>query len=145
MNKDDMVRESLAYLKRKHRKGMSLGTSRETGAYLCLHAANREQEVFTVLFLNTRNQIIACEDMFHGTIDGTSVHPREVAKRALHHNAAALILCHNHPSGILEPSQADRAITKKLKEALALVDVRVLDHFVIGHGEWYSFADKGLI
>ena len=94
-----------------------------------------EQEVFLCLFLDSRHAVIACEEMFHGTIDGASVYPREVVKRALKHNAAALILAHNHPSGVAEPSQADVRITGRLREALALVDVRVLDHMVVGDAD----------
>ena len=87
--------------------------------------------------------MIKFEELFTGTIDGASVHPREVVKRALHHNAAALIFAHNHPSGVAEPSQADRNITERLKSSLALVDIRVLDHFIIGDGEAVSFAERG--
>ncbi len=90
-------------------------------------------------------RIIQLEELFRGTIDGASVCPREVVKRALHHNAAAIIFAHNHPSGIAEPSQADRKITEKLQQALELLDIRVLDHFIIGDGQPYSFAEHGLI
>jgi DNA repair protein RadC len=89
--------------------------------------------------------VIGFEELFGGTIDGASVHPREVVKRALHHNAAAVIFAHNHPSGVAEPSHADRAITIRLRDALALVDVRVLDHFVVGDSEVVSFAERGLL
>jgi DNA repair protein RadC len=89
--------------------------------------------------------VLAFEELFHGTIDGASVHPRQIVKRALFHNAAALILAHNHPSGVAEPSRADEQITLRLKEALALVDIRVLDHFIIGDGEVISFAERGLL
>jgi len=102
-------------------------------------------EVFACLFLDNRHRMIEFEELFRGTIDGASVHPREVVRRALHHNAAALILAHNHPSGVTEPSRADRQLTRRLTDALALVDIRVLDHIVVGEGEGVSFAERGLI
>jgi DNA repair protein RadC len=103
-----------------------------------------ERECFACLFLNNQHQMIDCEVLFQGTIDSASVYPREVAKRALHHNAAAVIFAHNHPSGVAEPSQADRMITEKLQQVLQLFDIRVLDHFIIG-SDVYSFAEHGLI
>jgi DNA repair protein RadC len=106
---------------------------------------NYPYEVFACLFLDTRHRVIAYEELFNGTIDGSSVHPREVVRRALHHNCAAVILAHNHPSGVCEPSHADKAITKRLQDALALVDVRVLDHFIVGDASPYSFAETGLL
>jgi DNA repair protein RadC len=102
-------------------------------------------EVFACLFLDNRHRVIVFEELFRGTIDGASVHPREVVKRALEHNAAALILAHNHPSGIAEPSEADRRITRRLLEALALVDIRLLDHFIVAEGEPVSLAERGLL
>ncbi|MEO1767170.1 RadC family protein [Thiobacter aerophilum] len=113
--------------------------------YLRLRLGPREHEVFAVLFLDAQNRVIAFEELFRGTLKETSVYPREVVKRALHHNAAAVILAHNHPSGVAEPSQADQALTRALKEALALVDVRVLDHFVVAAGGGVSFAQRGLL
>jgi DNA repair protein RadC len=101
--------------------------------------------VFAVLFLDTHHRAISYEELFHGTIDGASVHPREVVNAALRHNAAAVILSHNHPSGVAEPSEADRRITQRLKDALALVDVRVLDHFVVATEGSVSFAERGLL
>ena len=101
-------------------------------------------EIFAVLFLDQRHRVIKFEEMFQGTIDGANVYPREVVKKALHHNAAAVILAHNHPSGVAEPSQSDERITQRLKDALALVDIRVLDHFVIGD-DIVSFAERGLL
>ncbi|MFZ2207243.1 MAG: DNA repair protein RadC, partial [Porticoccaceae bacterium] len=103
------------------------------------------REIFVVLFLDTRHRLIATEDLFQGTIDGASVHPREVVRRALFHNAAAVIVGHNHPSGVAEPSADDRRITARLREALALVDVRLLDHFVVGAGQVVSLAERGLL
>ena len=116
-----------------------------TRAYLSAHLRGYSYEVFACLFLDNKHRIIELEELFRGTIDGASVYPREVTKRALHHNAAAVIFAHNHPSGIAEPSQADRLITDKLKQALSLFDIRVLDHFIIGDGMPFSFAEHGLI
>ncbi len=113
--------------------------------YLRLVLGGRQQEVFMVLFLDAQHRLIASEELFHGTLTQTSVYPREVVKRALIHNAAAVMLSHNHPSGLAEPSSADRMLTDALKQALGLVDVRVLDHIVIGEQEALSFAERGLI
>lgn len=100
-------------------------------------------EVFACLFMDTKHRVLAFEVLFYGTIDGASVYPRQVVKRALAHNAAALILTHNHPSGVSEPSQADKILTERLKEALALIDVRILDHFIVGDGEPLSMVEHG--
>jgi DNA repair protein RadC len=116
-----------------------------TQRYLKAQLRGYPHEVFACLFLDNRHRVIAFEELFRGTIDSASVHPREVVKRALAHNAAALILAHNHPSGVAEPSQADRHLTRQLTEALALVEVRVLDHVVVGDGEAISFAALDLI
>ena len=113
--------------------------------YLQLHLAARPHEVFAVLFLDAQHKLIALEELFRGTLTQTSVYPREVALRALHHHAAAVILAHNHPSDTAEPSRADQALTQTLKSALALVDVRVLDHFVVTRGGIVSFAERGLL
>ena len=111
--------------------------------YLQIQLAEREQEVFSVMFLNTRHQLIEFQEMFYGSIDGASVHPREVVKAALKVNAAACIFAHNHPSGVAEPSQADISITGRLKSALALVDIRVLDHIIVTVDECVSLAQRG--
>jgi DNA repair protein RadC len=124
---------------------ISLTSPARTRAFLQEQLGGREHEVFCVLFLDNRHRCIAFEEMFRGTIDGASVYPREVVKRTLEHNAAAVILSHCHPSGVPEPSQADELITARLKEALALVDVRVLDHVIVGAGSCVSFAEKGLL
>lgn len=116
----------------------------DSKAYAKLQLAEYEHEVFACMFMDNRHHIISFEKMFRGTIDGATVHPREVVKSALLHNAAAVIFVHNHPSGIAEPSQADQTITNRLKEALSLVDVRVLDHLVVG-SDVVSFAERGLI
>jgi len=113
--------------------------------YLQLEIAHREQEVFMVLFLDAQHQLIAAEELFRGTLAQTSVYPREVVKRALALNAAAVVLAHNHPSGCAEPSQADAQLTQVLRQALALVDVRVLDHFVVTRGSVTSLAERGLV
>ena len=112
--------------------------------YVKLQLARYEHEVFACLWLDNRNRVINFNKLFRGTIDGASVYPREVVKAALKHNAAAVIFAHNHPSGVAEPSQADEAITRRLKEALSLIDVRVLDHLVVG-SEVISFAERGLL
>jgi DNA repair protein RadC len=126
------------------KRGDVLTSPEATRGYLIVRLRDIPYEVFTCLFLDNRHRVIAYEELFRGTLDGASVHPREVVKRALHHNAAAVIFAHNHPSGVAEPSQADERITQRLKEALALVDIRVLDHMVIGD-EVVSFAERGLI
>ena len=113
--------------------------------YLQLHLAAKEHEVFAVLFLDAQNRLIEMEELFRGTLTQTSVYPREVVLRALKHNAAAVVLAHNHPSGTVQPSRADEALTQTLKAALALVDVRVLDHIVVAQGEALSMAEKGLL
>ena len=113
--------------------------------YLVLKLGSLTKEVFLVLFLDTQNRLVATEEMFAGTLTQTSVYPREVVKRALHHNAASVIFAHNHPSGIAQQSQADELLTKQLKQALALVDVRVLDHFIVAGNNTLSFSEKGLL
>jgi len=113
--------------------------------YLQLHLANKQHECFAVLFLDNQHRLVALEEMFRGTLSQTSVYPREVVLRALHHHAAAVVLAHNHPSGSVEPSHADGALTRVLKAALALVDVRVLDHVIVAPGLSLSMAEKGLV
>jgi DNA repair protein RadC len=113
--------------------------------YLRLNLAPLQYEAFWVVFLNAQNQVIAAEEMFRGTLSQTSVYPREVVKRALSHNAAAILLAHNHPSGTPEPSHADEALTRCLKNACALIDVKVLDHFIVTAAKVTSFAECGLI
>ena len=113
--------------------------------YLQLHLSARSHEVFAVLFLDVQNRLLALEELFRGTLTQTSVYPREVVLRALHHHAAAVVLAHNHPSGSVQPSRADEALTQTLIAALALVDVRVLDHVIVGAGETLSMAERGLM
>lgn len=129
----------------KHRAGSVLCSPEATRNYLRLRMADYRHEVFGCLLLDNRHRVIALHEMFQGTIDGASVYPRVVVQHAMEANAAALVLFHNHPSGVAEPSMADEALTKRLKEALALVDVRVIDHFVISAGESVSFAERGLL
>lgn len=126
-------------------RGAPLESPLATEQYLKSVLRDQPHEVFACLFLDTRHRVIAFEELFHGTIDGATVYPRVVAEKALGHGAAALIVAHNHPSGISEPSLADQAITRRLKEALALLDIRLLDHFVIGDGAPVSMAARGLI
>jgi DNA repair protein RadC len=113
--------------------------------YLRLKLQNLSREVFVVIFVDAQNRVLALEELFAGTLTQTSVYPREVVKQALAHNAAAVIFAHNHPSGVAEPSQADEDLTRVLRQALALIDVRVLDHFVVGRGGAMSFAERGLL
>lgn len=125
--------------------GDALSSPRTVRDYLRLLLGVRQQEVFLVIFLDSQHRVLVAEEMFHGTLTQTSVYPREVVKRALAHNAAAVILAHNHPSGVAEPSEADRLLTDALKQACSLVDVQVLDHFVVTAGETLSFAERGML
>ncbi|APQ12688.1 hypothetical protein NS274_14905 [Pseudomonas oryzihabitans] len=125
------------------RRDSALESPQQVRDYLKARLRHEPHEIFGCLFLDTRHRVLAFEALFHGTIDGASVYPRQVVKRALAHNAAAVILTHNHPSGVAEPSQADRLLTTRLKEALGFVDVRVLDHFIVGDGEPLSMAEYG--
>jgi DNA repair protein RadC len=122
-----------------------LGSPSQVRDYLCLKLGSLHREVFMVLFLDAQNRVLAQEEMFSGTLTQTSVYPREVVKRALHYNAASVIFAHNHPSGVAEQSRADELLTTALKQALALVDVRVLDHFVVAGNTTLSFAERGLL
>jgi DNA repair protein RadC len=126
-------------------RGQALESPRETMGYLQACLRDRPYEVFCCLFLDNRHRVIAFEELFRGSLSGTAVYPRELVKRALAINAAAVILVHNHPSGVAEPSRADEALTSHVKEALALVDIRVLDHVVVGDGESVSFSERGLL
>lgn len=143
-DEDDVIFEALQIYNRYFSRGEALTDPDKAKDCIKMKLAPLEHEVFLCVFLDNQHKVIACEELFRGTIDGASVYPREVVKTALRHNAAALIFAHNHPSGISEPSQADRVITEKLKTALALIDIRVLDHFVVGESV-YSFAEHGLL
>jgi DNA repair protein RadC len=142
---DEIMTGARQALRSRVRTGTVLSSPRMTANYLTARLAQHPYEVFTLIYLDNRHRLIACEDLFRGTIDGATVHPREVVKEALKHNAAAVILAHNHPSGVAEPSQADEQITRRLREALALVDIRVLDHVVVAGGDTTSFAERGLL
>ncbi len=125
--------------------GVNLSSPVSVRDFLRLQLQNRQVEVFVGIFMDAQNRVIEVEELFSGTLTQTSVFPREVVRRALHHNAAGMIFAHNHPSGVAEPSHADETLTQALKQALALVDVRVLDHFIIGKGATLSFAERGLL
>jgi DNA repair protein RadC len=133
------------HLREQLDRGDAITSPEDTRRYIAAHLRDRRQEVFACLFLDNRHRVIRFEELFYGTIDGAGVHPREVVKRALAHNCAALILAHNHPSGVAEPSAADRHITERLQAALSLVDVRVLDHIIVGDGPPVSMAERGLL
>lgn len=133
------------HFKEMLQRGEALTSPEITRFYLSAQLRGYSYEVFACLFLDNQHRVIQLDELFRGTVDGASVYPREVAKQALRHNAAAVIFAHNHPSGVSEPSQADKQITEKLKQALALFDIRVLDHFIIGDGQPYSFAEHGLL
>ncbi|CAD6875312.1 RadC family protein [Methylomonas fluvii] len=143
-DEQDVILEAIQIYNRTFSRGEDLTSPDKAKDCIKLKLAPYEHEVFVCLFLDNQHRVIACDELFRGTIDGASVYPREVVKASMHYNAAALIMAHNHPSGISDPSQADRVITAKLKEALALIDVRVLDHFIVGETV-YSFAEHGLL
>lgn len=145
VEKQSLMALALALLAEQHQPGEALSSPEDTRSYLRIRLADRKNEVFGGLFLDNRHRIIEVAELFQGTIDGASVHPRVVVQKALEVNAAAMLFFHNHPSGVAEPSNADEAITRRLKEALALVDVRVLDHFVVTGSESVSFAEHGLL
>ena len=146
MTEDNIIDKALSILKERIRiPGVSISSPDDTIKYLTLKLAECEHEKFCVMFLDNRHRLIAFKVMFHGTIDGASVHPREVVKRALQFNAAAVVFSHNHPSGDPEPSRADKQLTRRLTDALALIDIRVLDHIIIGGIQSVSFAGRGLL
>lgn len=138
------VREALTLLERQLREpGASFTSSHAVRDWLRLQLATLEREEFTALFLDNQHRLIAHDTLFTGTINHTQVHPREVVKAALKHNAAAILMAHSHPSGLAEPSDADRRLTERLKQALDLVDIRLLDHLVVGGMDIVSFAERG--
>lgn len=146
-NDDAIIESALKILEKRipyNSDSPSLTSPQDSKDYVKLQLAEYQHEVFACLFLDNRNRVIAFEELFRGTIDGASVYPREVVKACLSHNAAATIFAHNHPSGVAEPSLADEKITQRLKDALALIDVRVLDHLIVGE-EVISFAERGLL
>lgn len=141
----DVVAAAKAILDKKIGRRDVIKSPETAKDYLAVQMGAYEREVFTVIFLDAQNRVIECREMFQGTLTQTSVYPREVVKLALSLNAASLILAHNHPSGVCEPSRADEALTQTLKAALSLVDVRVLDHMVVAGGRVLSFAERGLL
>ena len=145
MSDDTLIAQALALLTRRIRAGDHLASPSAVRDYLRLRLAGREHEVFIVVLLDAQNRLLSCEELFRGTLTQTSVYPREVVKVALAANAGAAIFAHNHPSGCSEPSRADELLTQTLKSALALVDVKVLDHFVVAGASAISFAERGLL
>ena len=145
MTQDQTIKRALKILDARMRSAPALSSPEAVRDYLRLLLHDRGHEVFVCVFLDAQHRVIACDELFRGTLAQTSVYPREVVKAALAHNAAAVIFAHNHPSGVAEPSRADELLTQTLKQALALVDVRVLDHFVVAGTALVSFAERGLI
>lgn len=142
---DEVLQQARRVLSQRVRRGATLSSPQLVKDFLRLHIGMLEHEVFTVLFLDAQNRLVALKEMFRGTVSQTSVYPREVVKEALSFNAAAVIFAHNHPSGVAEASRADEYLTQALKSALALVDVRVLDHLVVAGADVVSFAERGVI
>lgn len=140
-----LIQLAITALEQQHLPGQTLSSPDATRDYLRLLLAKRRNEIFGVLFLDNRHRVLCLEELFQGTLDGASVYPRVVVQRALACNAGAAILYHNHPSGLPEPSRADEAITGKLADALKLVDVRVLDHIIVGSEGTVSLAERGLL
>lgn len=139
----EVIEAARSYIREDLQRGSALTDPEVTATYLSLGVGQLDHEVFGILHLDNRHRIIEDERLFRGTIDGAAVYPREVAKACLRHNAAAVIIYHNHPSGLAEPSRADRDLTRRLVEALGLLDIRILDHIVIGGMEHTSFAERG--
>ncbi len=143
--KGSLLALAMKVLSMRHYRGRTLRSPDDTQAYLRLRLADKQAEIFGCLYLDNRHRVLELCELFHGTIDGTSVYPRVVVQQALEVNAAAVILFHNHPSGVAEPSQADERITRRLKNALELIDVRVLDHFIVAAGDSVSMAARGIL
>ena len=133
------------YYSEKLFRGHPLSSPQDVADHLKHQLRDQQREVFAILLLDNRHRVIRYEELFYGTLNGASVHPRELVKKVLSHNAAAVIIAHNHPSGVAEPSQSDLNITKRIKRALDLVDVKLLDHLIIGDGEFVSLSDRGLL
>lgn len=141
-----IIAQAIAILERRlFVDGPQMSDPQVTSDYLRLKLMPEPSEVFVAVFLNAKHQVIACETLFRGTIDAAQIHPRVVVQRALFHNASALVVAHQHPSGCSEPSSSDERLTQRLKNALECVDVRLLDHFIIGKGQPYSFAANALL
>lgn len=144
-DEDRIIAQALQILRRRMERPIKIGAPADVGNYFALRSRNLEQEVFSVAFLDAQNRIIFTENLSTGTITQAAVYPREVVKAALRHNAVSVILHHNHPSGTPEPSAADEMLTQRLKDALELVDIRVLNHIVTGGEKWVSMAEMGLV
>ena len=145
-NDDEVIQRALTILQgRLSSPGQAINSPQDLKNFCILNLADREHEVFSLIFLTSQHAVIGYEAMFRGTLAQTSVYPREVVKAALERNAAAVVLVHNHPSGMPEPSRADEHLTQVLKQALALIDVRVLDHIIVGGMSTVSFAERGLL
>ena len=142
---DQIIQTALGIIKKRVFNHDTLTSPREVEAFLSLKLGQESQEIFCCIYLDNKNQVIDFEELFKGTIDQVSVYPRIVVKRCLEVNASALILAHNHPSAVCEPSSADQAITQRLKDALALIDVRILDHIIVGGSTCMSFAERGYL
>ena len=145
VEEDRLIYDALDILQKRFQDRTVLDSPESVRDYLTVWLTEREQECFVALFLDTRHRVLEMKTMFYGTLDGATVYPREEVKEALRYNSGAVIFCHNHPSGITEPSLADQAITRRLKEALGTVDIRVLDHFIVGGGICVSMAERGMI
>jgi DNA repair protein RadC len=145
ITKEEVVTLARHVIEQQFQELNTIQSPNDTRSYLVFQLAQYDREVFCCIFLDTRHRVLGFEKLFYGTIDGASVHPREVLKRALAHNAAAIICAHNHPSGLPEPSSSDQRLTQRLKDALALIDVRLVDHVVVGGTETISFAERGLL
>jgi len=146
MSENDVISNALLILEKRLKEPEAQFTcSNDTKSYLKLKFGELEHETFSLLLLNNQNGLISCQELFRGTIDGAAVYPREVVKVTLAFNAAAVIFTHNHPSGQVQPSAADKAITSRLKSALETVDIRVLDHVIVGGRQTFSFAEHGLL
>jgi DNA repair protein RadC len=145
LTEKQIIKAAKALIRRGFARGEPFSSPEAAKNYLITQYYHYEHEVFVCMFLDNKNKLIKLEELFRGTVDGASVYPREVVKKALQLNAAAVIFCHNHPSGNPDPSLADKRITDTLINALNLIDIRVLDHFIIGGSEAYSFSENGLI
>jgi len=145
LSQDAVIQMALNILSQRNAIGESIAQSSDAADYLRLKLSGYKNEVFCVIFLDRRHRILAFEELFSGTIDGASVYPRVVVQRVMEHNASAVVFAHNHPSGIAEPSEADKFVTKRLIDAMSLIDVRVLDHIVVGDSGTTSFAECGLL
>lgn len=145
LTEQDILAMAIKLVEQRFQPNQKLGSPAETRSFLTIKLQGYEHEVFGAIFLDNQHGILSFDLMFRGTIDSATIHPREVVKQALQYNASAVIFVHNHPSGDPDPSTADVKITKRLVDALALMDIRVLDHFVVGGAEVVSFAEKGLL